>query len=620
MQRRQFTIQDILNGNINLADIPPHVVAQLQQLIPAHQLQTLMNRNTERQDTVDGIEGLKFLPFAGTKFETDLIRFLETADGKSQQAGKIEALAMGVLQESFETEDFNILLQKLYENQKLGTGLCRKLLKNQKDVGYQCLDCQKDPSCIICAECFEKSNHVGHRFFLKQNVSGMCDCGDKDAWDPKGNCSDHQGFVKEDTVLPQKFKFKLGETLKSCLYVILLGYEVGDRPSKRALLNDLFKAILESLIEFSQMYPTLTPVIAKALYSPLNVAGKKAKFYYDPTSTQGSLKLLPEPHESEIPLLGHFLRLNQRIRGPVVSKLKDFLLSLFVDHDFKIKFAPIFMDFYHWCASYDDLNPGQRPELSPLREINIQLLTSEELGYEAIKNSNFIQHLKEISKRLERTCHVQKNFGLMVESIYFRACLFDAVDKCLIKRQGVVYLFNNPSLLQAFFEVFGVIQKHQAQLPLTPSPADLTNYDRALTSQAECELTVLSKILQICPLLALQTAADRFSSLTSALRILKALIKTQDNATDTSKDTVRLNLLTERTFIALLVGYLCVNDCKPNQTSELSFREIDVGAFWSVCANVFEQGEAESFWKMIVQKIGRLTGIHREITRQCWVS
>lgn len=619
MQRRQVTIQDILNGTISLAEIPPHVMAQLQQIIGPQQMQLLMNRNAQPTDVVDGLEGLKFLPLAGNKFETDLIKFLETADTKTPQTAKIEALAMSLLQESFETEDFNILLQKLYENQTLGTGLCRKLLKHQKDVGYQCLDCQKDPSCIICAGCFEKSNHVGHRFFLKPNVSGMCDCGDKDAWDPKGNCSDHQGFVREDTVLPQKFKFKLGETLKSCFYVILLGYEVNDRPSKRTILNDLFKAVLESLIEFSQMYPTLTPVISKALYSPLVIGGKRARFYYDPNSNQGSFKLLPESHESEIPLLGHFIRLNQRISGPVVSKLKDFLLGLFVDHDFKLKFAPIFMDFYHWCASYDNLSPDQRPELSPLREINIQLLTSEELGYEAIKNSNFVQHLKEISKRLEKSCHAQKNLGLMIESLYFRAFLFDAVDNCLIKRQGVVYLFNNPVLLTAFFDVFGVIQKNEAQLPLSPLPTDLTNYDKATTAQAECELILLIKILQLSPLLALQTPAARLSSLVSALKVLKTLISTQDAEKQTEPQTFRLSLLAERTFVALLTGFCCVDDCKANQTGDLTFREVDVATFWKVCENVFDAEEADIFWKSIIHKIGRLTGFYREITRKCWV-
>ena len=39
-----------------------------------------------------------------------------------------------------------------------------------------------DPTCIICAECFENSDHTGHRVIPKYSVSGCCDCGDLDAW------------------------------------------------------------------------------------------------------------------------------------------------------------------------------------------------------------------------------------------------------------------------------------------------------------------------------------------------------------------------------------------------------------------------------------------------------
>ena len=76
----------------------------------------------------------------------------------------------------------------------LTLGVCAKPLKSGVDVAWKCEDCEKDPTCIICAECFEKSNHEGHRVWLKTNVSGCCDCGDPEAWDEKGCCSDHKGI------------------------------------------------------------------------------------------------------------------------------------------------------------------------------------------------------------------------------------------------------------------------------------------------------------------------------------------------------------------------------------------------------------------------------------------
>ena len=61
------------------------------------------------------------------------------------------------------------------------------------DVAWRCLDCEKDPTCIICQSCFEKGDHTGHRIQLKRNVGGCCDCGDPEAWDENHFCSDHKG-------------------------------------------------------------------------------------------------------------------------------------------------------------------------------------------------------------------------------------------------------------------------------------------------------------------------------------------------------------------------------------------------------------------------------------------
>ena len=43
-------------------------------------------------------------------------------------------------------------------------------------------------------ECFNNSNHEGHRTWLKTNVGGCCDCGDPEGWDVNGACSKHKGI------------------------------------------------------------------------------------------------------------------------------------------------------------------------------------------------------------------------------------------------------------------------------------------------------------------------------------------------------------------------------------------------------------------------------------------
>ena len=75
--------------------------------------------------------------------------------------------------------------------------VCGKVLK-PSDTGIKCLDCEDDHTCLICRECYEQGNHEGHRVIIQRGCSGMCDCGDPEAWDPKGFCSDHSGQTDID--------------------------------------------------------------------------------------------------------------------------------------------------------------------------------------------------------------------------------------------------------------------------------------------------------------------------------------------------------------------------------------------------------------------------------------
>ena len=71
-------------------------------------------------------------------------------------------------------------------------GVCAKKLADG-DLAWRCMDCENDPGGILCAECFENSQHKGHRVILKRNVHGCCDCGDADSWDENNFCSNHAG-------------------------------------------------------------------------------------------------------------------------------------------------------------------------------------------------------------------------------------------------------------------------------------------------------------------------------------------------------------------------------------------------------------------------------------------
>lgn len=91
---------------------------------------------------------------------------------------------------SKELSEYRPILQQLNAGQS--QSVCAKKL-GAGDVAWKCEDCQKDRTAIICNECFELSDHAGHKFILRREVSGCCDCGDDDAWMEKGFCKNHQG-------------------------------------------------------------------------------------------------------------------------------------------------------------------------------------------------------------------------------------------------------------------------------------------------------------------------------------------------------------------------------------------------------------------------------------------
>ncbi|CAB9510311.1 protein ligase UBR2 [Seminavis robusta] len=62
----------------------------------------------------------------------------------------------------------------------------------RNDIVWVCRTCQADETCVLCHACFSQSHHAGHDVaFYHAQAGGCCDCGDPDAWDPRGFCPHH---------------------------------------------------------------------------------------------------------------------------------------------------------------------------------------------------------------------------------------------------------------------------------------------------------------------------------------------------------------------------------------------------------------------------------------------
>jgi len=96
------------------------------------------------------------------------------------------------------------------------------------EATYRCKTCTVDDTCVLCARCFDASDHEGHQVFVSVSPgnSGCCDCGDDEAWVRPVHCNIHAasssesrstGKVKEGSSLPEELLGSIRLTIARAL-------------------------------------------------------------------------------------------------------------------------------------------------------------------------------------------------------------------------------------------------------------------------------------------------------------------------------------------------------------------------------------------------------------------
>ena len=184
---------------------------------------------------------------------------------------------------------------------------------NYGDVAWRCLDCEKDPTCIICSECFEKGDHTGHRVQLKRDVGGCCDCGDPEAWDENHFCSDHKGqhdinpneiLEKMPTIIRDSAISVFNQIAQKLRFICLKLQNFGDFCMKTNMKEDIFKntqvATIKLIFEFMrdriQECPTFIYIIDEVL-NAIVMDPKKCK--KNPDHKECCVRTYPECDENK---------------------------------------------------------------------------------------------------------------------------------------------------------------------------------------------------------------------------------------------------------------------------------------------------------------------------------
>ncbi|KAF2005874.1 RING finger domain-containing protein [Amniculicola lignicola CBS 123094] len=105
---------------------------------------------------------------------------------------------------------------------------CGHIFKNG-EATYRCKTCAADETCVLCARCFDASDHQDHQVYVSVSPgnSGCCDCGDDEAWNRPVHCNIHSaaetptsksaGKAKQGSPLPDELMESIRMTIARAL-------------------------------------------------------------------------------------------------------------------------------------------------------------------------------------------------------------------------------------------------------------------------------------------------------------------------------------------------------------------------------------------------------------------
>lgn len=101
-----------------------------------------------------------------------------------------QRVLFNILEEFICDGDPGVVLDQLSKLDK-PPSVCGRVFK-MGDPTYSCRECGMDGTCVLCAECFKKSEHRHHKYKMATSGGGgCCDCGDVEAWKKAPFCDIH---------------------------------------------------------------------------------------------------------------------------------------------------------------------------------------------------------------------------------------------------------------------------------------------------------------------------------------------------------------------------------------------------------------------------------------------
>ncbi|KAF5270880.1 hypothetical protein FQR65_LT05397 [Abscondita terminalis] len=87
---------------------------------------------------------------------------------------------------------------------------------------YSCRECGMDNTCVLCVDCFKKSEHRFHKYKMgNSGGGGCCDCGDREAWKKAPFCDIHIVGTQEQAEVNGSLPEDLADRARIVYHAIL---------------------------------------------------------------------------------------------------------------------------------------------------------------------------------------------------------------------------------------------------------------------------------------------------------------------------------------------------------------------------------------------------------------
>lgn len=283
--------------------------------------------------------------------EDDIANFanhvLNCLDWRFDTRHVIKLLFLAIIPTEWPSKGFEALRDAAGDAAK--SGVCGKVWK-QDELAYKCKTCERDPTCVICVQCFKDGDHIGHDFAMIRTSGGCCDCGDAQAWRPSGFCKHHRGACPEDvdpgSSLPPALRRRLSDVVEAvAMFVAGLCFasqnSLRSRPSADAVMHAA--GLLNWLMRIAQTGDGIRRVVGSIL---------TARTLHRPSETAGKLTTVRAGYKGQDHMRVSWLQLMLEIDGveklpvPLQHGLHAVYFQLITDVVFKRTFLEEFMGNY----------------------------------------------------------------------------------------------------------------------------------------------------------------------------------------------------------------------------------------------------------------------------------